>query len=56
MITRLKIAATAIAFAAVGVLAGTMIDSPAEQPSCPTEDSCKIDYRDGQWIITPDVP
>jgi hypothetical protein len=49
---KLKIAIATIA-ALVGVGVGTMIDSPVD---CPTEDSCKIDYHDGQWIITPDVP
>lgn len=23
----------------------------SEQPSCPTEDSCTADYRDGRWHI-----
>jgi len=23
----------------------------AQLPSCPAEDSCVIDYRDGQWFI-----
>lgn len=22
-----------------------------QQPNCPTEDSCSIDYRDGEWHI-----
>jgi len=26
------------------------------QPYCPTEDSCQIDYSDGRWHVTPDVP
>jgi hypothetical protein len=25
------------------------------KPYCPTEDSCKIDYHDGEWHITPEV-
>lgn len=29
-------------------------DNP--QPNCPTEDSCKIDYMHGKWVITPDIP
>jgi hypothetical protein len=28
----------------------------AASVDCPTEDSCRIDYRDGHWIITPIVP
>lgn len=23
-----------------------------QRPDCPTEDSCTIDYIDGQWVIT----
>jgi len=26
------------------------------QPYCPTEDSCRIDYRHGRWFIEPTVP
>lgn len=27
-----------------------------EQPYCPTEDSCQIDYHDGKWHITEVTP
>lgn len=26
------------------------------KPNCPTEDSCAIDYRDGEWHITETMP
>ena len=26
------------------------------QPSCPTEDSCSVDYRDGAWDIVEVTP
>jgi hypothetical protein len=49
---------TGIVFA-VAVLAG-FIFLPAgdlmRMPSCPSEDSCTIDYHDGGWHIYPDVP
>lgn len=25
-------------------------------PDCPTEDSCTVDYRDGEWIIEETTP
>lgn len=25
-------------------------------PDCPAEDSCTVDYRDGAWHITEDMP
>lgn len=28
----------------------------APEVSCPTEDSCTLDFRDGQWHVTPTVP
>jgi hypothetical protein len=27
-----------------------------ETVHCPTEDSCTVDYHNGQWHITPDRP
>ena len=30
--------------------------APARVEGCPTEDSCRIDYHDGAWYITPQVP
>lgn len=28
----------------------------AEEPSCPTDDSCTADYRDGEWHIEEVTP
>ncbi len=28
----------------------------SNQPNCPTEDSCSIDYNHGQWHIEPTIP
>jgi len=48
------LAAFAIAWCvfALGALVGHSID----QPYCPTEDSCTVDYHDGQWTITEVTP
>lgn len=27
-----------------------------DTPSCPTEDSCSVDYRDGEWHIEEVTP
>lgn len=55
--------AVAITFAlGVGTVAGMSIPqhktyrAPITITGCPTEDSCKIDYRHGVWQITPDTP
>lgn len=50
----LALVALSVALITVGVVLG-MAAEPA-QPDCPTEDSCTIDYRDGRWYITPDIP
>lgn len=42
-------AALALAFC-VGLLTGRA-EAAAEQPHCPSEDSCRPDYRDGRWHI-----
>lgn len=34
----------------VGVAVGR--ESVSEKPNCPTEDSCSVDYRNGEWHIT----
>lgn len=28
----------------------------AKRPDCPTEDSCTVDYRDGEWYIEEVTP
>jgi hypothetical protein len=54
---RLYVAAALAAFtAAVAFGAGWAISTDMQQVDCPTEDSCTIDYRNGQWYIEPDVP
>lgn len=30
--------------------------SADDAPSCPTEDSCTVDYEDGRWTVTEDTP
>lgn len=25
-------------------------------PRCPSEDSCRVDYRDGVWYVVPTIP
>ena len=50
---------TAIAAIVVGLAfaAGLLVGAVAPpEPSCPTEDSCSIDYRDGAWHIKEDTP
>lgn len=50
----------AVSALAVGILIGsgvTMLAAPAPVSplpvSCPTEDSCTVDYRGGAWHIEP---
>jgi hypothetical protein len=38
-----------------GTLSGWLI-ADAQQPHCPTEDSCVVDYHDGQWHIAEVTP
>lgn len=53
MITRLL--AAAVLALGVGFGAGWLAQA-TQEPNCPTEDSCTIDYRDGQWHIEEDTP
>lgn len=47
----------AITFIVAGFLLGLAVPHDAPSlPRCPTEDSCSVDYRDGAWHITPDIP
>jgi len=39
----------------IGSMAGTVYQQ-GHQPSCPTEDSCQINYHDGRWYIKEVVP
>jgi len=39
----------------VGFLLGLVVAAMAS-PDCPTEDSCRADYHDGRYVITPVVP
>ena len=42
----------------IGILIGWALtyQHQPEQPYCPTEDSCSIDYRDGSWHIEEVTP
>jgi hypothetical protein len=49
------LALVVVVVALVGVLwVGTALADT--ESDCPTEDSCTADYRDGGWVIEPDVP
>ena len=37
-----------------GISVGYGIGS--SEPYCPSEDSCQVDYSNGHWTITPQVP
>lgn len=44
----------ALVFGALGFIVGSRIGfAPTNQPNCPHEDSCTVDYHDGAWHITP---
>lgn len=51
---RVAFAAAALALAFVAGLHVGRVE--AEQPPCPSEDSCRADYRDGAWHIIPLSP
>lgn len=55
MICACALMITATAMIIFAMIAG-MIDARHPAPNCPTEDSCAINYRDGEWIITPIIP
>lgn len=42
--------------AALVTLAGAALVDSATRPTCPTEDSCTVDYRNGQWQIAEVTP
>ena len=42
------------AIAALAVVA--TLTGCEDKPRCPTEDSCTVDYRDGEWHIEKDRP
>lgn len=44
-----------VLFVLAGFTAGYVF-AESQRPSCPTEDSCQVDYRDGEWHITEDTP
>jgi hypothetical protein len=46
---------SAFAYAQTVDLTPQQVDAPASV-SCPTEDSCAVDYRAGAWHITKVVP
>jgi len=49
------LAGTTLLVLLIGFLAGLIVAGMAGQ-QCPTEDSCRADYRDGRYVITPVVP
>lgn len=46
---------TALTALLLGVF-GTLAVQSLTAPSCPTEDSCTVDYHDGQWHVTEVTP
>ena len=42
-----------LAALAAGLATWAACDHPV---TCPTEDSCSVDYRHGQWVVERDVP
>lgn len=54
-IMRSLIAAARIAVIIVAAYGASHLVA-SDQPECPTEDSCAIDYRDGRWHITEEAP
>ncbi len=44
--------------ALIGLLmgAGVLIIGDSTRPKCPTEDSCTVDYRSGEWHVTEVTP
>lgn len=47
---KIILAASAAVCAATAFGAGWWANTP-DHPSCPTEDSCVADYRDGGWDV-----
>jgi hypothetical protein len=39
----------------IGVFVGGFSSRGDASPYCPTEDSCHIDFRNGEWHITEEV-
>lgn len=52
---RLILAASAAVLALAAFGAGWATHTP-DRPSCPTEDSCDVDYRDGRWVVVEVTP
>jgi hypothetical protein len=55
VVTRLVAPLLLLAGVLVGILVCQTVEA-IQQPHCPTEDSCTVDYRDGRWHITEDTP
>lgn len=53
--TRTTAVALMLIMWALGAIAGATL-TWERQPYCPTEDSCTIDYHDGQWTVTEEQP
>lgn len=44
------------ALLATTVAVGWVRTHGPEEPYCPTEDSCAVDYSDGKWTVTEVTP
>lgn len=49
---------TALASLSLAFFSGLMLGhhDTIERTYCPTEDSCSVQYVDGQWVIREDTP
>jgi hypothetical protein len=47
----------AVAYILIVTGVGVMLYTAApDEPNCPTEDSCTVDYHDGAWHVTEQQP
>lgn len=54
-VRKITLAASAAVLALSAAAAGWWANTP-DHPSCPTEDSCDVDYRDGGWDVVEVTP
>lgn len=54
-VRKITLAASAAVLALSAAAAGWWAGTP-DTPSCPTEDSCVADYRDGGWVVVEVAP
>lgn len=53
--TKIRRVMAAVVLVVTGAVAHAVVTDESE-PSCPTEDSCVVDYRDGGWHIEEVTP